>query len=118
METLQEQVETLTKLMAALEIPEEVKDENIENDVEVVYDFTSDEENPYNNPYTNFGIKRNKSYVEDDYQNQYKYGPPSLEENYLYRQGYEPIEDSDVDSDIDIYAYTTDSNSESDIDNE
>ena len=90
METLTKQVETLTKLFAALEIPTEVKDEQVENEengADVIYDFSSDEENPYSNPYTNFGTKRNKSYVEDDLQSQYIYGPPSLEENYLYRQG-------------------------------
>lgn len=93
MESLQDQIETLTKLMAALEIPEEVKDEKMSTDEEldVVYDFTSDEENPYSNPYnnySNYGIKRNKSYIEKENQSQYIYGPPSLEENYLYRNGF------------------------------
>ena len=93
METLTEQVETLTKLFAALEIPTEIENEapessNTKNEeADVIYDFSSDDENPYSNPYTNFGIKRNKSYVENDLQSQYIYGPPSLEENYLYQQG-------------------------------
>nr|KAJ0211092.1 hypothetical protein LSAT_V11C400219560 [Lactuca sativa] len=98
METLQEKVETLTKLFAALEIQTEIHENNTEiennsdnNDAEVIYDFSSDDENPYSNPYrnsqNNVGLKRKQSYVEDDYQSQYIYGPPSLEENFLYRQG-------------------------------
>ena len=93
METLQEKVDTLTKLFAALEISSEIQENNTEiennldnNDAEVIYDFSSDDENPYSNPYkesqNNFGLKRKQSYVEDDYQSQYIYGPPSLEENF------------------------------------
>nr|KAJ0227322.1 hypothetical protein LSAT_V11C100033770 [Lactuca sativa] len=98
METLQDEVETLTKLFAALETPSEIQESKTEiennsdnNNAEVIYDFSSDDENPYSNPYkesqNNFGLKRKQSYVEDDYQSQYIYGPPSLEENFLYRQG-------------------------------
>ena len=69
MENLEEQIETLTKLMASLDIPE---DEN--DDVEVVLDYSSDE-NPYQ-PYTgessytnyNFAYKRKKSYIDEDFQ--------------------------------------------------
>nr|KAJ0218946.1 hypothetical protein LSAT_V11C300153440 [Lactuca sativa] len=97
METLQEKVETLTKLFAALEISSEIQEINTEiennsdnNYAEVIYDFSSDDENPYSNPYrnsqNNFGLKRKQSYVEYDYQSQYIYGPPSLEENFLYRK--------------------------------
>nr|KAJ0216464.1 hypothetical protein LSAT_V11C300153400 [Lactuca sativa] len=98
METLKENVQTLTKLFAALEIPFEIQENNTEtennsdnNDAEVIYDFSLDDKNPYSNPYknsqNNFGLKRKQSYVEDDYQSQYIYGPHSLEENFLYRQG-------------------------------
>ena len=95
MKTLQEKVDTLTKLFAALKIPSEIQENSTKiennNDAEIIYDFSSDDENPYSNPYkesqNNFGFKRKQSYAEDDYQSQYIYGPPSLEENFLYRQG-------------------------------
>ncbi|GJY30736.1 hypothetical protein Tco_0414231 [Tanacetum coccineum] len=45
MENLEEQVETLTKLMASLDIPSEANDE----DADIVLDYSSDE-NPYVDP--------------------------------------------------------------------
>ena len=88
MENLEEQIETLTKLMASLDIPE---DEN--DDVEVVLDYSSDE-NPYQ-PYTgessytnyNFAYKRKKSYIDEDFQKDFEYQLPTQTERYLYRQG-------------------------------
>ena len=65
MENLEEQIETLTKLMASLDIPSEANDE----DADIVLDYSSDE-NPYENPYTeyNFAQKRKNSYVDEDLQ--------------------------------------------------
>ncbi|GKD53666.1 coat protein [Tanacetum coccineum] len=84
MENLEEQVETLTKLMASLDIPSEANDE----DADIIFDYSSDE-NPYENPYTeyNFAQKRKKSYVDEDLQREFDYKPPTQTERYLYQQG-------------------------------
>ncbi|GJU20852.1 hypothetical protein Tco_1154194 [Tanacetum coccineum] len=172
--------------MASLDIPSEANDE----DADIIFDYSS-EENPYENPYTeyNFAQKRKKSYVDEDLQRQFDYKPPTQTERYLYQQGkirtkknkweqippqyipkipitrmdndilnldcetdmdeiiqdwsnrlshyantcpkrgekketevlkiaydlgYEPLEDSDIDSDIEIYAYTNSSDYSSD----
>ncbi|GJU63168.1 hypothetical protein Tco_1245003 [Tanacetum coccineum] len=51
--------------MASLDIPSEANDE----DADIIFDYSSDE-NPYENPYTeyNFAQKRKKSYVDEDLQ--------------------------------------------------
>ena len=92
MENLEEQIETLTRLMASLDIPSEVNEE----DADIVQDYSSDE-NPYENQYKypgessytnyNFAQKRKKSYIDEDFQRQFDYKPPTPTERYLYQQG-------------------------------
>lgn len=54
------QIETLTKLMASLDIPSKVQDE----DIDIVFYYSSDE-SPYENPYNNyhFAQKRKKNHM-------------------------------------------------------
>ena len=95
MENLEEQIETLTKLMASLDIPSETNEETTE-DADIVQEYSSDE-NPYENPYNypgessytnyNFAQKRKKSYIDEDFQRQFDYKPPTPTERYLYKQG-------------------------------
>ncbi|GJZ67454.1 hypothetical protein Tco_0630694 [Tanacetum coccineum] len=70
--------------MASLDIPSEANDE----DADIIFDYSSDE-NPYENPYTeyNFAQKRKKSYVDEDLQREFDYKPPTQTERYLYQQG-------------------------------
>ncbi|GJW00576.1 coat protein [Tanacetum coccineum] len=70
--------------MASLDIPSEANDE----DADIVFDYSSDE-NPYENPYTeyHFAQKRKKSYVDEDLQREFDYKPPTQTERFLYQQG-------------------------------
>ncbi|GJT30592.1 hypothetical protein Tco_0910867 [Tanacetum coccineum] len=70
--------------MASLDIPSEANNE----DADIIIDYSSDE-NPYENPYTeyNFAQKRKKSYVDEDLQREFDYKPPTQTERFLYQRG-------------------------------
>ncbi|GJZ33785.1 hypothetical protein Tco_0579221 [Tanacetum coccineum] len=70
--------------MASLDIPSEANDE----DADIVLDYSSDE-NPYENPYTeyHFAQKQKKSYVDEDLQKEFDYKPPTQTQRFLYQHG-------------------------------
>ncbi|GJS63217.1 hypothetical protein Tco_0252638 [Tanacetum coccineum] len=93
--------------MASLDIPSEANDE----DADIIFDYSSDE-NPYENPYTEYNFAQKRHYANTCPKRGEKKETEVLK--IAYDLGYEPLEDSDIDSDIEIYAYTNSSDYSSD----